>query len=538
MRAFDGNRNRQQPHNSHDTLRPPAAHAGETRPEHARADNDEATRAHASRFDLSGIPARSSAHRSDILKRAPQQANAEHAPPYPVEPDQLRPRVGNGVSLPSSLAAELGAQVGHDLRGVRVHADARGDYIARSLGAQALAFGQDIAIRSDRYRPETSQGRALLRHEAAHVAERAGQSPKVQLQIDVEDVGSEMEGLTFVLRSAQGSLKAGDRVVVVRWNGTDPIAKVRFGASLQLDVPKLALEPESPSATGVRRYSAGLKDQQTAVENRSTRVEKRKSEAKALRDQESKYKTRHKVWETELKRAEDEVKNQETLLAGNQKSLNRVLIQQVMYNRFDPLIAKWVDFYNKQLKPKTPCDPNIVKSMMFKESRIGTSATELSTAPATSWADINTPLHAHTNVLMNIVSSGEQQMIMLKEMAPDLITKYHLDVFEKAQKPTKWDDTVIWANQGFRDAVKEMFQRRDASRHNALGSRDVDLQQDYEFWIRTGVRWLFFKYFFMGQKGWQDAAHAYNGLTKKGEAYAKEVMSRVGKNTTLDVSGK
>lgn len=466
----------------------------------------------------------------------------DHSPPFRVEPSELRARVGEGTVLPPTLATDLSAEIGYDLRRVRVHADARGDFIARALGAQALAFGEHIAVRQDRFHPETRSGRELVRHEARHIAVGAEQASRVQLKIEPEDISAEMHGMVFILRSAQGSIAKGERVVVVDWRGTDSKAYVRYddgtGVMQALTVPKLALEPDTPSAPGLRRYDAGLGDQQTAVEKRSRTVEKRQQEVKKLQGEESKYKTKHKTWEAEMKQAEAEVQEQEKLLAGAQTALNRVLIQQTMYNRFDPIIAKWVDFYNKQLKPKTPCDPNLVKSMMFKETRLGTNAKELSAGPATDWSNPNIPFHSHFNVLMNIQSSGEQQMMMLKEMAPDIFSKHHLDEFEKQQQPKEWNDTVIWGNPEFRAAVKEMFQKRDASRHNALGSRDVDLQLDYEFWIRTGIRWLFFKYFFIKQASWKEAAHAYNGLTTKGEAYAKDVMSRVGSTKPLDVSNQ
>jgi hypothetical protein len=468
---------------------------------------------------------------------------ADHPPPFHAKPSDLRARLGEGRSLPQPLIAELSAEVGYDLGRLRIHADARGDLIARTLGAQAVSFGEDVAIRRDRYRPGSASSRELIKHEALHAAAGAGQAPRVQLKIEPEDISAEMNGLSFILRSAQGSIAKGERVEIVDWNGTAAQAKVRYdavGSVVILSVPKLALEPDSPSAKGVRSYDAGLTAQQKAVEKRAETVDKRRGEAKKIQDKESEYNKNHKAWEAQLKQAEDEVKNQENLLAGAQKALNRVLIQQTMYNRFDPIIAKWVDFYNKQLKPAKSCDPNIVKSMMFEETRIGTSGKELSAGPSTDWSDINTPFHSHQNVLMNIVSAGEQQMIMLKDLAPDIFVKHHLDKFEKVQKPKEWNDTIIWGNPEFRAAVQEMFQRRDAGKHNALGSRDVDLQLDYEFWIRTGVRWLFFKYFFIKQTSWAEAAHAYNGLDKKGAGarYRDRVMKRVGGTTPLDVAGQ
>jgi hypothetical protein len=69
---------------------------------------------------------------------------------------------------------------------------------------------------------------------------------------------------------------------------------------------------------------------------------------------------------------------------------------------------------------------------------------------------------------------------------------------------------------------------------------------DYAFWIRTGVRWLFFKYKLIGESSWSEAARAYNGggpragakARQQAENYRKSVMSRTGGTTPLDVGNK
>jgi hypothetical protein len=71
-----------------------------------------------------------------------------------------------------------------------------------------------------------------------------------------------------------------------------------------------------------------------------------------------------------------------------------------------------------------------------------------------------------------------------------------------------------------------------------MGSRDVDLHLDYAFWIRTGVRWLFFKYKSIGETSWAEAARAYNGRGADARRYRKNVMSRVGAATPFDVGNK
>ena len=60
-----------------------------------------------------------------------------------------------------------------DLGGVRIHVGAGADAAARVIGAAAFTLGSDITFAARRYAPDTTQGRELLGHEVAHVAQVA-----------------------------------------------------------------------------------------------------------------------------------------------------------------------------------------------------------------------------------------------------------------------------------------------------------------------------------------------------------------------------
>lgn len=66
------------------------------------------------------------------------------------------------------VEAELSADLGH----VRVHADGAAASLARGLGAAAFTRGEDVYFGAGRYRPATSAGRRLLRHELVHVVQQ------------------------------------------------------------------------------------------------------------------------------------------------------------------------------------------------------------------------------------------------------------------------------------------------------------------------------------------------------------------------------
>lgn len=79
-----------------------------------------------------------------------------------------------GGSLAASDAAFFGGAMGADLSAVRIHTGPTADQAARSVGARAFALGHHVVFANGEYRPESGEGRQLLAHELAHVAQGAG----------------------------------------------------------------------------------------------------------------------------------------------------------------------------------------------------------------------------------------------------------------------------------------------------------------------------------------------------------------------------
>jgi hypothetical protein len=86
--------------------------------------------------------------------------------------DTLRRRRGNGSPLPPDVAERFGEQLGADLSGVRVHADAEADQISRSVQATAFTHGTDVYFTQGSYAPHSQSGQHLLAHELAHVTQQ------------------------------------------------------------------------------------------------------------------------------------------------------------------------------------------------------------------------------------------------------------------------------------------------------------------------------------------------------------------------------
>jgi hypothetical protein len=83
-----------------------------------------------------------------------------------------------GTSLDAETRAFFEPRFGADFSAVRVSADAHAADSARAVGAQAYAFGSRIVFGAGMYQPSTREGRRLLAHELAHVAQQsAGNAP-------------------------------------------------------------------------------------------------------------------------------------------------------------------------------------------------------------------------------------------------------------------------------------------------------------------------------------------------------------------------
>ncbi len=76
------------------------------------------------------------------------------------------------------MEERFGMGFGH----VRVHAGEQAADSARQVGARAYAVGRDVVFGAGEYRPETAEGRRLIAHELAHVAQ-AG-APVVRRETD------------------------------------------------------------------------------------------------------------------------------------------------------------------------------------------------------------------------------------------------------------------------------------------------------------------------------------------------------------------
>jgi len=389
-----------------------------------------------------------------------------------------------------------------DLNRVRIFTGSAAEQSARSMNARAYTFGGNIVFAKGEYKPYSETGKALIAHELVHVRQSGG---RIYRRISPEDVSGEMVGqmmtVTNNFNTGTFTVNAGDTVVILSWSNTAVTAHVQLpipyvNALIPFDIPKTHLRPAHGTST-LHRYSSGISSTVSAIQRGEARIVAERARRGGPRP--------------------GEIPRLERLQHNRERLLNRRLIQETMYNRFDTSIENWVNYYNTQYSARRfgNLDANLVKAMLFQESELGTSGQFMSVSPP------NREMGIH-NLGQVIDSSASALLIMMREMEPALITTYHLEHITRdtAHRPAGTNaEEFMWAyvapgeTQGFQDAVNDFY-------HTASGMRDTS----YDFWIRTAVRWLFEKRGHVSS--WAEAIRAYNGSGARARHYRDAITHR------------
>jgi hypothetical protein len=369
----------------------------------------------------------------------------------------------------------------------------------------------------------------------------------VQRKIRPADVGKEMVGQPFSIREAFSdgtvNIPAGEVVTVKSWDNASNTAEVTSASAKDsYNVPKYLLEPAQTKVAGVSQYGAGLGKLESTVEKGAADIE-------AFKKTEPTYKSA----KSKASFASD-LHDREKLQSSRESVLNERLIQGEMLNRFDDSIKKWVDHYNGEFEFKgaDALDPNLIKAMVYQESQMGTFGDFMDDPPTNKILN-------RFNLLQAIDSWPEEQLPVIEEEAPDLIKKNHLEnvrtdliaaeteldtlvAKEKAGKMKAADTarlTELRAKSqknwqpwfldypGFVDAVKEFLETKDGGKKR---------EEDYDFWIRVGIRAVFEKH--KSVKSWAEAARAYNGGGPHARKYRDAVVDRAEQAVKAGKDGK
>lgn len=427
-----------------------------------------------------------------------------------IRPGDLIRRV-SPIGVPLVGVVRSGPLAARELlaRGIHVERGGSGAYFeileVSPDGAPRATTGRRLFDRFGRLR----RGQALFRGESVLEA------------VDVDDVASEMNGLrcrfvTAYTASSGASTRIfsqGATLFVQDWRGTNPYLVVDGFA-----VPKVVVDPHFDRVRGLRLYTNDLVGQRSAIAQNSAQLD-----AWVAREQE--YRRNRSLWEAEKARLQG-------LLDRRRVTYSRMWVRQMMYNRFDGSIARWANHYNVLLSPPAPLDPNVVKSILYQESRMGTSGRHLMMPPYDWNSGARHPIKSRFNLGQAIDSWGPQQWLMMREMAPSIATRHGLDALAREREWLGMSSRDYWSHATFRTALREFFTARSGAA-NLMGTGGRDLHEDYGFWIRTAIRWLFHKYSSRRRSTWAQAVRAYNGGGSGADRYRNDVMSRVGRTTPL-----
>lgn len=150
-----------------------------------------------------------------MLRRSAAMDTAPRVAP-PIVHETLRE---GGEALPADVRSELESRLGHDFGHVRIHADARAAESASAVGAHAYTVGRDVVFGAGRWSPRTPDGRRLLAHELAHVAQHDGgrDGGSAAIEVGRSDDPLEAEADQLAMRAlAAGPAKAAATTPVAR----------------------------------------------------------------------------------------------------------------------------------------------------------------------------------------------------------------------------------------------------------------------------------------------------------------------------------
>lgn len=547
-----------------------------------------------------------------------------------------RAKMGKGKELESGTKSKMEGAFGANLSDVKVHTDSEGSAFAQGLDAQAATIGKDIAFASDKYKPGTPEGDALIAHELAHVMQQsdAMENGEMGSGADYGAMEEDAEGATMgvmgkLFGKAKGifgdlrmngmvRLKSGlqvqrcnrgkrepdiaplmpDETTLSGMSYSDLEAKaLEFDAYILENYDALTVEEINDNIdhikhiedlqfvlvkTGVssdRQSNILLGDLWSEMVGRKfiTRVSvgnipektevtilywSRMESYAIIEAVVNKVDEVEKIEKEELDVYDDKKFRKDSGMiyynvVNSEGRSSKNLVRETMYNRFDPQIYNWVNYYNKELKPTTDADPNVLKSMLFQESKVGTYGIYLKLPPyggpisGTADKSKTNQRMSKFNLGQAIDSSAYQQYLMVKELAPDIFLDKKLDLLSteyltakhkkkeiertgstvvtltKSEEKLLADTKEISANAGneyFYDmgqedlfawrenateigvekgrlveAIEEFNSKRDGTGQNLNAqtggqASDQDLFLDYDFWIRTAARWWFQKY--------------------------------------------
>lgn len=123
-----------------------------------------------------------------------------------------------GRVLSASEAGFFAPRFGQDLSHVRVHEGPQVDQAAAAIGARAYALGNNIALASGEYTPETADGRRLMAHELTHTLQQTTGERTIRRDPDGDRKATDFKKIEMVFNGEE-LIVYGDGEEIMRYDG-------------------------------------------------------------------------------------------------------------------------------------------------------------------------------------------------------------------------------------------------------------------------------------------------------------------------------
>lgn len=181
-------------------------------------------------------------HGNAYVQRVVAESGAEQA--HEAKPAAESNTHSNAQGLDAGTRSLMESGFGESFGDVRIHTGGEAERMNDELGARAVTRGRDVYFDRGQYDPLTTEGRALLAHELAHVVQQGGDSsPKAAGSIDRPGDRFEEEAD----RAAREVLSGGRATVLER--GAAP--------SYQRQAKEGAQEKQTPGAINLTQQPHG-----------------------------------------------------------------------------------------------------------------------------------------------------------------------------------------------------------------------------------------------------------------------------------------
>ncbi len=153
-------------------------------------------------------------------------------------------RKGGGAPVDAGVATQVGAHLGADLSGVRVHTDPMAQGASAAMGARAFAYGNDVFLGAG----ESGGDLGLMAHELTHVVQQGAAGRLTpQRRVEVGDANSPAEAEADAVASAVTAGPAAPTALIV---DDGPVAPGQMLKSTFMEVLRTAVSAAAADELG------------------------------------------------------------------------------------------------------------------------------------------------------------------------------------------------------------------------------------------------------------------------------------------------